>query len=143
MLKGKQLPIAFLKRFGLELYLSWKRKAFIDFGKTGGKIYMGRCSYSNRLTTNKCKSISTSFLNKHHFFDGGGVRSGLIWWGRNEEKAEKINFVVSTVEGQEFFRIQYKERIFFTQNRINPLQFRGAALVVCLPIFRWSICLQS
>jgi len=36
---------------------------------------MGRWSYSSRWTVEECKSISTKFLNEHHYFDGG------IRWG--------------------------------------------------------------
>lgn len=32
---------------------------------------MGRWSYSSRWTVEECKTITTQFLNKHNYFDGG------------------------------------------------------------------------
>lgn len=67
---------------------------------------MGRWSYSNRLTVEDCKSISTKFLNRHNYFDGG-VRSGWMNWSRNGEKTGSIGFTVSTVEGDEYIHFRY------------------------------------
>ena len=67
---------------------------------------MNRWSYSNRRTVEESKPITTKFLNKHHYFNGG-VRRGGIDWSRNGEKTGSISFVVSTVEGDEYIRFQY------------------------------------
>jgi len=67
---------------------------------------MGRWSYSNRWTVEECKSITTKFLNEHKYFDDG-VHWGGMSWSRNGEKTGSINFVVSTVEGDEYIRFQY------------------------------------
>jgi len=69
---------------------------------------MGRWSYSNRWTVEESKSISTKFLNKHHYFDGG-VRWGGMNWSRNGEQTGSIGFTVSTVEGDEYVRFQYTQ----------------------------------
>jgi len=77
-----------------------------------------------RLMTKDCKQIPISLLKKRHFFDGG-VREGRISFGSDEKTAEKITFVVSTVEGEEFFRIQHKEGIFIPQIVSTPCNFGG------------------
>ena len=59
---------------------------------------MGRWSYSSRWTTEECKSITTKFLNKHHYFNDG-VRWGGISWSQRSEKTGSVNFDVSTLEG--------------------------------------------
>ncbi|HUU29584.1 MAG TPA: hypothetical protein VM123_17415 [archaeon] len=69
---------------------------------------MGRWSYSSRWTVEECKSISTKFLNKHHYFDGG-VHWGGMSWSRGGEKTGSSDFVVSTVEGDEYIRFQYTQ----------------------------------
>jgi len=69
---------------------------------------MGRHSYSNRWTCEESKSIPVTFLNKHHYFDGG-VRWGGMNWTRNGEKTGSISFVVSAVEGDEYIRFQYTQ----------------------------------
>jgi len=69
---------------------------------------MGRWSYSSRWTVEESKSISTKFLNKHHYFDEG-VRWGGCNWSRNGEKTGSIGFTVSTVEGDEYVRFQYTQ----------------------------------
>ena len=69
---------------------------------------MGRWSYSSRWMVDECKSISTKFLNEHHYFDGG-VRWGGMSWSRGDEKTGSIGFVVSTVEGDEYIRFQYTQ----------------------------------
>ena len=69
---------------------------------------MGRWSYSSRWTVEESKSISTKFLNKHHYFDGG-VRWGGMNWSRNGEQTGSIGFTVSTVEGDEYVRFQYTQ----------------------------------
>ena len=105
---------------------------------------MGRRPYSDRLTTNDCKQISTSLLNKNHFFDGG-VRSGWISWGKDKEKADRITFVVSTVEGQEYIRFQYThtevksgqktDRIFVAGVVSTPCHFGGRRWWFICPFF--------
>jgi hypothetical protein len=85
---------------------------------------MGRRPYADRFKTKDCKQISTSLLNKHHFFDGG-VRSGWISWSRGEEKAVRITFVVSTVEGKEFIRFQYNEFIYIARIVSTPCNDGG------------------
>ena len=69
---------------------------------------MGRWSYSSRWTVEECKSISTKFLNTHHYFDGG-VRWGGMNWSRNGEKTGSIGFGVSTLEGDEYIHFQYTQ----------------------------------
>jgi len=69
---------------------------------------MGRWSYSDRWTVEDCKSITTKFLNEHHYFDGG-VRWGGMNWSRCGEKTGSIGFVVSTVEGDEYIQFQYTQ----------------------------------
>lgn len=69
---------------------------------------MGRWSYSNRLAVEDCKSISTKFLNRHNYFDGG-LRSGGMNWSRNGEETGSIRFVVSTVEREEYLRFLYTQ----------------------------------
>jgi hypothetical protein len=105
---------------------------------------MGRRPYSDRLTTKDCKQISASLLHKHHFFDGG-VRSGVISWGRDAEKVEKITFVVSTIEGQEYIRFQYThtdvksgqktDRIFVAGILSTPCNYGGRRWWFICPIF--------
>ena len=77
---------------------------------------MGRWSYSSRSTTNECKSISTKFLNEHHYFNGG-VRWGGMNWSRNGEQTGSIGFVVSTVEGDEYIRFQYTQTDRHTEEK--------------------------
>ena len=69
---------------------------------------MGRWSYSNRSTTDECKSITVKFLNKHRYFDDG-VRWGGMNWNRNGEQTGSIGFVVSTHPGDEYIRFQYTQ----------------------------------
>lgn len=67
---------------------------------------MGRCSYSHRLTTDECKSISTKFLRRYNYFSDD-FRWGRLSWSRNGQKRGGIGFVVSTVEGDEYIQFQY------------------------------------
>lgn len=69
---------------------------------------MGRYTYSSRWTCEEAKSITTKFLNKHHYFNGG-VRWGGLNWSRNGEQTGSIGFVVSTVEGESYIRFQYTQ----------------------------------
>jgi len=69
---------------------------------------MGRWSYSSRSTVEECKSITTKFLNDHHYFCGD-VRWGGLNWSCNGEKTGSISFVVSTLEGDEYIRFQYTQ----------------------------------
>lgn len=74
---------------------------------------MGRWSYSDRLTTDECKSITVKFLNEHHYFDGGD-RWGNIRWSRCGVQTGNINIVVSTDEGDEFIRLIYTQTDNYT-----------------------------
>lgn len=74
---------------------------------------MGRSSYSDRLTTNECKSLSVKFLNQHHYFDGG-VRWGGCSWNRSGEKTGNIGFAVSTTPEDEYIRFQYTQTNHYT-----------------------------
>lgn len=91
---------------------------------------MGRYAYSNRLTTNECKSITTKFLNKHHYFNGN-LCSGGMRWSRNGEQTGSISFVVSTVKGDEYIRFQYTQTNRDTDEK-TKLDYK-----VCLD---WSSC---
>lgn len=75
---------------------------------------MGRWSYSSRWTTNECKSISTKFLNEHHYFNGD-VRWGGMNWSRNGEQTGSIGFVVSTGEGDQYIQFQYTQTDRYSQ----------------------------
>ena len=70
---------------------------------------MGRWSYSSRWTVEECKTITTQFLNKHNYFNGGVSYGGGMNWSRNGEKTGSIGFTVSTVEGDEYIRFQYTQ----------------------------------
>jgi len=70
---------------------------------------MGRWSYSSRWTVEECKTITTQFLNKHKYFNGGVCYGGGMSWSRNGEKTGSIGFTVSTVEGDEYIRFQYTQ----------------------------------
>jgi len=83
---------------------------------------MGRWSWSNRKTVEECKSISTKFLNEHHYFDGG-VRWGGMNWSRGGEKTGSISFIVSTVDGDEYIRFQYTQTDKYT-NEKSELDYR-------------------
>jgi hypothetical protein len=69
---------------------------------------MGRSSYSDRLTVEECRKISTKFLNQHHYFDSG-VRRGGLNWSRNGEQIKSIGFSVSTLEDDEYIRFRYTQ----------------------------------
>lgn len=69
---------------------------------------MGRSSYSDRLTVEECRKISTKFLNQHHYFDSG-VRRGGCTWSRNGEQIGSIGFSVSTLEDDEYIRFRYTQ----------------------------------
>ncbi len=69
---------------------------------------MGRWSYSNRRTVEEAKEITTQFLNKHGYFNGG-VRSGGMSWSRDGEKTGSISFTVSTITDDEYIRFQYTQ----------------------------------
>ncbi len=68
---------------------------------------MSRCFYSSRMTVEECKSISTKFLNEHHFFDGG-VRQGEYLWSYRGRNTDKMRFAVSTCDAENYIRFQYK-----------------------------------
>ena len=67
---------------------------------------MGIQSYSNRLTTDSCKSLSVKFLNEYHYFDGG-IRQGGCSWGRNGKETNNIGFMVSTIKDEGYVHFQY------------------------------------
>ncbi|MBA4419403.1 MAG: hypothetical protein C0392_16085 [Syntrophus sp. (in: bacteria)] len=69
---------------------------------------MGRRPYSDRWTTEECKSITVKFLNNYNYFDGG-IRQGGMNWTSKGEKIGNIGFIVSTVEGDEYIRFQYTQ----------------------------------
>ena len=72
-----------------------------------------------RLMTKDCKQISISSLKKHNFFDGR-ILAGSFRSGSDEKTVEKIPFLVSTVEGHEFFLIQYKGKTYIPQIVSTP-----------------------
>jgi len=78
---------------------------------------MGRWSYSNRWTVEECKTITTQFLNKHKYFNGGVCYGGGMSWSRNGEKTGSIGFTVSTVEGDEYIRFQYTQTDWNTDKK--------------------------
>jgi hypothetical protein len=69
---------------------------------------MGRWSYSSRRTVEECKSVTTKFLNKQHYFDGG-VLCGDISWNCNGEKTGAISIAVSTINDDEYIRFSYTQ----------------------------------
>lgn len=69
---------------------------------------MGRWSWSDRWTVEESKSITTKFLNQHHYFDGG-IRWGSLTWSRNGQETGNISLQVSTVEGDEHIRFMYTQ----------------------------------
>lgn len=77
---------------------------------------MGRWSYSGRWTVEECKSITTKFLNRHHYFDGD-ARWGGMSWRRRGEKTGSISFVVSTIKDDEYIRFQYTQTDRHTQEK--------------------------
>ena len=77
---------------------------------------MGRWSYSNRWTVEKCKSLSINFLNKHRYFNGG-IRSGGCSWNRNGKPTGSIGFTVSILERDEYIRFQYTQTDRHTQEK--------------------------
>ena len=79
---------------------------------------MGRWSYSDRQTVEDCKSLSTMFLNKHCYFDGG-VRWGGCKWSPNGKYTESIGFTVSTIEGEEYIRFQYTQTDRHTNDKTD------------------------
>jgi hypothetical protein len=79
---------------------------------------MGRWSYSDRSTCEECKSITTKFLNQHHYFDGG-VRWGGMSWSRGEVKTGSISFTVSTVPGDEYINFNYTQTDNYTKEKTN------------------------
>ena len=69
---------------------------------------MGRWSYSNRLTVEESKAVTTKFLNKNDYFTGG-VELGEMSWSFNGKKTGSINIIVSTAGGNEHIRFQYMQ----------------------------------
>jgi len=65
---------------------------------------MGRDPYSDRLTVEQCKSISTKVLKQNHLLNGD-VRLSACSWKQNEG----IAIVISTVKGDEYIRFVYIE----------------------------------
>jgi len=65
---------------------------------------MGRDPYSDRLTVEQCKSISTKFLKQNQLLNGDVRLSGCAW-----KQTESIAFVVSTIEDDKYIRFVYIE----------------------------------
>ena len=68
---------------------------------------MGRWSYSDRRTTEECKSISTKWLKKYDYFIG--YKHGGMTWSRAGQQTGSISFCVSTFERDEYIRFQYTQ----------------------------------
>jgi hypothetical protein len=66
---------------------------------------MGRRSYSNRLTTHECISLSVFSLRRHDFFVG--IRAGVLRWSRAEVDMGRIHVTLSTMVGDEYIHFQY------------------------------------
>ena len=101
---------------------------------------MGRWT-SSRWTVEDCQALSTKFLNKHHYFDGG-VRWGGCSWSRNGEKIGSISFEVSTFKGDEYIRFQYTQTDRQTEEK-TELDYK--ARIVSTPCYFggrrwWFIC---
>lgn len=77
---------------------------------------MGRWSYSSRGTTGESKSISVSFLNKHHYFNNG-FRKGGLTWSRGETQTGSVGFEVSTLPEDAYIRFQYTRTDGETQEK--------------------------
>lgn len=67
---------------------------------------MGRWSGSGRDTVEGHKTITTKFLNTHHYFVGE-PRGGSLNWTRNGEPTGSVSIEVSTHPGAEYIRFQY------------------------------------
>lgn len=73
---------------------------------------MGRWSYSNRWTTDECKSISVFFLRQHNFF--AGMRSGGIKWScAGVTTGSAMVFVSTVTKRAEYIQFKYT----YTDNR--------------------------
>jgi hypothetical protein len=79
---------------------------------------MGRWPDSNRWTTEESNAIPASFLNKHHYFNGG-IRSGGMNWSRVDEKTGSISFEISTLPDDEYIRFQYTWTDWQTKEKTN------------------------
>lgn len=65
---------------------------------------MGRQPYADKKLTDKCPCLKITDLGKHNYLKGGVIYGSLSWGWQNH----KISLVVSTVEGDEYCRFQYK-----------------------------------
>ncbi|MCP4481335.1 MAG: hypothetical protein GY817_00705 [bacterium] len=81
----------------------------IDLGKKEGeKFFMGRYPYSNRMTVEESKSLSTKFLKKHNYFCG--LNSGVVTWSRSGNKTGSISIKVDVLNKENaFIQFQYTQ----------------------------------
>ncbi len=79
---------------------------------------MGRRSYSNRLTTRECESVSVYVLREHNCF-ASNIRSGQLSWSWNGHKTGTVGFVVSTAQGAEYIGFQYTQTEGITGEKTN------------------------
>lgn len=77
---------------------------------------MGRWSYSDRVTVDECKSITTKYLNDHNYFNGG-IHWEEISWIRAGEIVGRISIAVSTID--EYIRFQYTQTDRHTGEKTN------------------------
>ena len=102
---------------------------------------MGRYSYSNRRTVERCKSITMKFLNERHGFDGM-LHQGGISWSRREEKLGSVGFEVFALDGDGYVRFQFVH----TDNRTGEkTEFDYKVLVESTPCYFggvrwWFLC---
>jgi len=66
---------------------------------------MGRRLYSDRLTTDECKSISVFSLRRDEYF--AGIRSGMRSWSRAGVRTGSVYITVSTMRGDEHIHFRY------------------------------------
>lgn len=79
---------------------------------------MGRWAYSDRMTVEESKSVSTAFLNKHDYFCG--LNSGVINWSRNGNKTGSIGIKVDVMDkGNAYIQFQYTQTDRATDEKIE------------------------
>ncbi len=69
---------------------------------------MGGWRWDKKTTVEECKSISTTFLNKHGYFRNGWNAGGMKWT-RNGEQTGSISFTVSVQDWTGEIRFQYTQ----------------------------------
>ncbi len=79
---------------------------------------MGRQSYSSRLTTNDCKSISVKFLKSNLYFYKGGS-DGMKWKNTKGAETGSIGFSVSMIAGNEHIRLVYTRVVDFSGEKFD------------------------